>query len=769
MEKKYRANEYTYDCFLSHASEDKAEIVEPLVAELRGRGLRVWFDADEIRIGDSFRKAMEAGLGKSRFGVVVVSPSFVGKYWPEQELDALYSQESVLREKRVLPVIHGMTHKELVVAQPFLASRAVAFSHEGVDAVAGKIVQAMREEGVKAGRKGSSALHGVPPPRSVHFVGRDRALLRLKERLQKEDAVSVSASIEGLAGIGKTELALQLVHQLAAEGAFPGGIYWFDAENPDLTTAWGTEIAEELGIEEGPVEQRASLAVKAVRGRKRSVLLVLDNVEAWTRDSQPGPLPVGAHLRLLVTTRRSKLGGSAFEHLELGILEEPYDRELLQEVAGRDLSAKAGYGALLEYLGGHALALELAGVYFSVYLGKSPAEYLEALLEGEDPEAKVGGTDLLRYERTMRQTFGVLEGGLEKEVRQAWRLGACFEPEWVSLALSEAVGLDEDALRGLRRWHLVESDSEGRWRMHRLTREYGRGMGSEEELLKARRAFVEGCGEYCFEKIDLPTGAMTYLPDRMHLDRALEQAEGLWGEKDERLPRFLDDIATALQSAAEYSKSEPLFRRALALHEEYRGKEDSAVAVRLNNLAQLLKATNRLDEAEPLMRRALAIDESCYGEDHPNVATHLNNLAQLLQATNRLDEAEPLMRRALAIDESSYGEDHPRVARDLNNLANLLRETNRLEEAEPLMRRALGIDESSYGEDHPQVAIGLSGLGLLMMATNRLDEAEPLMRRALAICEASLVEGHPWTEAARRNLELLLKAMAKAGIEPAGE
>jgi hypothetical protein len=31
--------EYEYDLFVSHASEDKAEVVEPLVAALKERGL----------------------------------------------------------------------------------------------------------------------------------------------------------------------------------------------------------------------------------------------------------------------------------------------------------------------------------------------------------------------------------------------------------------------------------------------------------------------------------------------------------------------------------------------------------------------------------------------------------------------------------------------------------------------------------------------------------------------------------------------------------
>ena len=37
-----------YDVFLSHASEDKAEFVEPLYRALIKRGLTAWFDRAEI-------------------------------------------------------------------------------------------------------------------------------------------------------------------------------------------------------------------------------------------------------------------------------------------------------------------------------------------------------------------------------------------------------------------------------------------------------------------------------------------------------------------------------------------------------------------------------------------------------------------------------------------------------------------------------------------------------------------------------------------------
>ena len=82
-----------FDIFISHASEDKDEVVRPLAEQLRHRGLRVWMDETEIKLGDSLRRSIDHGLSKSRYGLVVLSPDFLKKEWPQKELDGLVARE----------------------------------------------------------------------------------------------------------------------------------------------------------------------------------------------------------------------------------------------------------------------------------------------------------------------------------------------------------------------------------------------------------------------------------------------------------------------------------------------------------------------------------------------------------------------------------------------------------------------------------------------------------------------------------------------------
>ena len=70
-----------YDAFVCYASEDKDAFVRLLVALLEENHLEIWFDEFTLAVGDSIRRAIDRGLSQSRFGIVVLSPAFLGKNW----------------------------------------------------------------------------------------------------------------------------------------------------------------------------------------------------------------------------------------------------------------------------------------------------------------------------------------------------------------------------------------------------------------------------------------------------------------------------------------------------------------------------------------------------------------------------------------------------------------------------------------------------------------------------------------------------------------
>ncbi|HRK22110.1 MAG TPA: DUF1883 domain-containing protein [Fimbriimonadaceae bacterium] len=130
-----------FDVFISHASEDKEDVVRPLAQALRQGGLRVWYDEFELRIGDSLRRKIDAGLAKSRFGVIVFSKVFLKKGWTNYELDGLVTR-SVNGDQVLLPIWHNVTKQEIIDFSPSLADRlARSTSTHTVEEIAGEIIE----------------------------------------------------------------------------------------------------------------------------------------------------------------------------------------------------------------------------------------------------------------------------------------------------------------------------------------------------------------------------------------------------------------------------------------------------------------------------------------------------------------------------------------------------------------------------------------------------------------------------------------------------
>jgi hypothetical protein len=137
--------DFEYDIFICHAGEDKDEIAKPLAEALTSKKLHVWYDEFSLKIGDSLLGKIDHGLSNSRYGIVILSPSFFGKNWPEKELSGLVSREDG-REKVILPVWHHVTKEDVARYHPILADRKAALSEDGIDSVVQKIGEVMASE-----------------------------------------------------------------------------------------------------------------------------------------------------------------------------------------------------------------------------------------------------------------------------------------------------------------------------------------------------------------------------------------------------------------------------------------------------------------------------------------------------------------------------------------------------------------------------------------------------------------------------------------------
>ena len=108
--------------FISHASEDKDEVVRPIAHALVAKELVVWYDEFELRIGDSLRRKIDLGLSNSRVGLVILSEAFFSKGWTNYELDGIVTR-STDGDQVLLPIWHNITKDAVVNYSPSLADK----------------------------------------------------------------------------------------------------------------------------------------------------------------------------------------------------------------------------------------------------------------------------------------------------------------------------------------------------------------------------------------------------------------------------------------------------------------------------------------------------------------------------------------------------------------------------------------------------------------------------------------------------------------------
>lgn len=137
----------SWDFFICYANEDKEEVASPLANALLRRGFAVWYDEFSLTLGDSLRRSIDRGLAHSKYGIVIISPNFLAKEWPQRELDSLVSLE-VRGEKKILPIWHNIKHGDIARAMPLLADKLAISTSRGIEAIVKEIIRSIQAKNV---------------------------------------------------------------------------------------------------------------------------------------------------------------------------------------------------------------------------------------------------------------------------------------------------------------------------------------------------------------------------------------------------------------------------------------------------------------------------------------------------------------------------------------------------------------------------------------------------------------------------------------------
>ncbi|RZK21233.1 MAG: TIR domain-containing protein, partial [Flavobacterium sp.] len=135
-----------FDAFISHASEDKNNFVRPIAIKLAEYGVKIWYDELSLRPGVSLSRSIEQGLGKSSFGIVILSEAFFKKKWTEFELRALNSFE-VDKPGIIIPVWYKIGLEQVRNFSPYLSDKlAITYSEGSIDDIVVEILEVIRPD-----------------------------------------------------------------------------------------------------------------------------------------------------------------------------------------------------------------------------------------------------------------------------------------------------------------------------------------------------------------------------------------------------------------------------------------------------------------------------------------------------------------------------------------------------------------------------------------------------------------------------------------------
>ncbi|RSO09126.1 tetratricopeptide repeat-containing protein [Streptomyces sp. WAC 05379] len=567
---------------------------------------------------------------------------------------------------------------------------------------------------VQLPQKITPALSGLPTA-SPTFTGRDIHLDELLEdlapRAEGQQPVLVSA-VAGLAGVGKTELAVQVANRARQRpGWFPGGVLFVDLFGYDAERRLSPEQALDgllraLGIPGEHIPNslqdrtrlyRSVLAAFAEQGQR--ILVVIDN--ASSAEQSCPLLPTDGTTATLITSRHILNVGARLRDLDT--LNDAASIELLRQALQqsrgdadtRVADAPAAAAAIARLCAGLPLALRIA----AALLADTPRRPLSSLAHAL--EAEHSRLDRLRREEAaVRAAFDLSYRLLDDAHARLFRLLPLNPgPDVSTEAATHLVGKDansiqvEEALQDLARAHLIENGHVwGRWRLHDLVRlyadEHGRDHADRDQRPNAQSRLYDHY-EHMAAVADThittrPSARSSVFPNR---DAALE-----WLDAER------DNLLASVTSARVLGK--PATSTALAL-----------------SLARYLDLRHFYDSGISVTTTALAIVRDT-GDRHGEGKT-LTNLGNVLARVRRFDEALAAQTQAVAIFRE-IGNRHLEGTA-LSNLGNILQELRRFEEA----IHAKGQAASVFREIGHRSGEGraLSGLGDAFQHVRMFEEA----------------------------------------------
>jgi len=606
-------------------------------------------------------------------------------------------------------------------------------------------VAAVRAPAVKASLRPSQ----LPPPPGA-FFGREAELAALDEA----DGLVL---LTGMAGIGKTGLALQYAHEVAER--FGDGQLYIDlcghATGPalDPLTALG-QLLRGLGADTNQAWESVADATAEYRSllNGRKLLVLLDNAASAEQVRPLLPATAGC---LTVVTSRNKLSGliarEGAQRIGVGELPSETARALLSRLLGSDrLAAEpAEATALIKACAGLPLALRIAAAQLADEPHRTLADYLTELQEH-------GSTTLALHDdehSAITAAFDLSYQRLDPAVRQLFRHlglvpGLDFTVDTVAAMSGTPSAAARDTMRRLTTAHLLEEHTPGRYRFHDLLRDDARRRAGTEDSAQTRDDILHRLFSWYYRG---KMAVISTLASPARLPPAPELAAGTpeiafanlrdameWAKAE------FSNLAAAVATAADHPEHAhwtwhlplglmlPMAERGYMADVQVMAHSGIAAARSAGDLHAL--ANMLTDFAAVCHRVDLVVDRSVHLEGlrlaeqvgHPPLLAYALNLtAVVTTSTGNLEIAEQYLARAVRIHRADG--DKAALTRSLSNVRGIAYQRGDLHRFEQLSEDILRLVD---GKDDRLEAFALPELVRARTMLGRLDGIDELIARA---------------------------------------
>jgi transcriptional regulator with XRE-family HTH domain len=526
----------------------------------------------------------------------------------------------------------------------------------------------------------------IPYQQNPFFTGRDEMLNRMHKQLTRMRRSPYAIAITGLAGIGKTQLAIEYAYQYRS---YYQAVFWLRGDSSEVLLAEFANIAASPVL---PIQNMSSQSV------------IIDSVKRWLRQNAPCLLIIDSldtiqelvtldkllsqlgETRIILTTRLQAVGGIA-QALELEKMESDAaalfllqrvhalsSENSLDDVAGPERVDALEIAYVMD---GLPLALDQAGSYIEE-TGCTLSHYLTLFAMQRAQLLRQRGF-ALDHPESVTTTWSLAFQAIQEANRSAADLlylcaflhpdaiyrdivveGASVLGSSLRPIAADPIALDQ-TIGELRKYSLVHSNPKtGVLTIHRLVQAVIKDLldqGTQRSW--AERVVRAMCEVFpLIEGVEVTEWKERRAKCRLYFAHAQVSSELIrqWRMVFVEAARLLSKLGKYLEDISAFADAERVFIEALEIDKQLEGTDIDQLILDYNDLAIVCEKQKNYKQAEIHYKEIFKMQQSAREQMQVSAAMIkvLRNYAAFLEAINRKEEA-------LKIRESTAGQSQREV------------------------------------------------------------------------------------------------------------